>query len=394
MFIEIRAIPRFDRAHNLIGLIHVVRDISERKNTEEQIKRQLERMTALRSIDMAISSTLDLRVTLHILLEQVVTQLKADAADILLLDQHTMFLNFSAGRGFKTKAVEKTHIRLGQGFAGRAAMQHKTISILDLADGGEVLTSALKDEGFCAYFAVPLIAKGQVKGILEVFHRTPLEPDNEWISFLEILGGQAAIAVDNVTLFDTLQRSHTELIMAYDTTLEGWSRALDYRDRETEGHSQRVTDMTVRIARAYGMNEDECVHVRRGALLHDIGKLGVPDSILLKPGKLTEEEWLIMKRHPVIAFELLSPIAFLRPALDIPYCHHEKWDGTGYPRGLRGEQISLAARIFALVDVWDALRSDRPYRPAWSEEKVMAHIKSLSGSHFDPAVVEMFLKSK
>ena len=392
MFIEIRAIPRFDSNNDLIGLIHVVRDITERKTAEEYIKRQFDRMTALRSIDMAISSTLDLRVSLHILLEQIVTQLKADAADVLLLDSHTMFLNFAAGRGFRSKAVEKTHIRVGQGLAGRAALQYKTISIPNLAEGGETLTPALKNEGFRAYFAVPLIAKGQMKGVLEIFSRSLPEPDPEWLNFLELLGGHAAIAVDNVSLFDTLQRSHAELVMAYDTTIEGWSRALDYRDKETEGHSRRVTDMTVRIAKAMAMHDDELVHIRRGALLHDIGKLGVPDPILLKPGKLTDEEWVIMKRHPEIAFELLSPISFLRSAIDIPYCHHEKWDGTGYPRGLRGEQIPIAARIFAIVDVWDALLSDRPYRPAWTEERAFEHIRTSAGSHFDPEVVEVFLK--
>jgi len=208
---------------------------------------------------------------------------------------------------------------------------------------------------------------------------------------MEALAGQAAIAIDNATLFDDLQRSNVELALAYDTTLEGWSRALDLRDKETEGHTQRVAEMTLKLARAMGFSEDELVQVRRGALLHDIGKMGVPDAILLKPGKLTDEEWEIMRRHPVYAYKLLRPIAYLRPALDIPYFHHEKWDGTGYPRGLKGAQIPLAARLFAVVDVWDALRSDRPYRRGWPEEKVRDHIRSLAGTHFDPQVVEEFL---
>jgi HD-GYP domain-containing protein (c-di-GMP phosphodiesterase class II) len=195
-----------------------------------------------------------------------------------------------------------------------------------------------------------------------------------------------------LNMLEDVSDSYKELVLAYDTTIEGWSRALDYRDKETEGHSQRVTEITLQIARATGTGEEELIHLRRGALLHDIGKMGIPDNILLKPGKLTDEEWVVMKRHPEIAYELLSPIVFLRPALDIPHCHHEKWDGTGYPRGLRGEQIPLAARIFALVDVWDALRSDRPYRPAWPEERVFEHIRMSAGSHFDPEVVELFLK--
>jgi len=219
-----------------------------------------------------------------------------------------------------------------------------------------------------------------------------LAPDQEWLDFLEALSTQVAIAIDSASLFDDLQRSNVELIPAYDTTLEGWSKALDLRDKETEGHSQRVTDMTIKIARKMGVSDAELVHVRRGALLHDIGKMGVPDNILLKPGPLNDEEWKIMRKHPVYAFELLSSIAFLRPALDIPYYHHEKWDGTGYPRGLKEKQIPLSARIFALVDVYDALNSDRPYRLAWPKEKIREHLLEQVGKHFDPKVVEVFFK--
>ncbi len=185
--------------------------------------------------------------------------------------------------------------------------------------------------------------------------------------------------------------AYDQTLNAYDATIEGWSRALDYRDHETEGHSRRLTELTLRLARALGVGERDLVHVRRGALLHDIGKMGVPDRVLLKPGPLDDGEWELMRRHPALAHEMLAPVAFLRPALDIPYCHHEKWDGTGYPRCLRGEQIPLAARLFAVVDVWDALRSDRPYRRAWERERVLDHISSQSGTHFDPQVVAAFL---
>ena len=140
------------------------------------------------------------------------------------------------------------------------------------------------------------------------------------------------------------------------------------------------------------MNEDELLQVRRGSLLHDMGKLGVPDHILHKPGSLTDEEWAVMKKHPQLAHDMLYPIEYLRPALEIPYCHHEKWDGTGYPRGMKGDDIPVSARLFAIVDVWDALTSDRPYRSAWTKEKALAHIKEQSGKHFDPAVVDLFLK--
>ena len=184
---------------------------------------------------------------------------------------------------------------------------------------------------------------------------------------------------------------NAELTRAYDATIEGWSRALDMRDRETEGHCRRVTDMTLRLAEVLDLPPGERVHIRRGALLHDIGKMGIPDGILLKPGPLTDDEWAIMRRHPALAHEMLSPIDFLGPALDIPRFHHEKWDGTGYPHGLAGEQIPLSARIFSIVDVWDALRSDRPYRAGWAPERISAHIRALSGTHFDPQVVAAFL---
>lgn len=247
-------------------------------------------------------------------------------------------------------------------------------------------------EGFISYYAAPLTAQGQVKGVLEIFHRSLLDHDDEWLGFLETLAGQAAIAVESTSLFEDLQRTNDELTKAYDATIEGWSHALDLRDKETEGHTRRVTELSLQLARIFKFDEKELLYVRWGALLHDIGKMGVPDRILLKEGPLTEEEWVIMRQHPVYAHEMLRPIQYLRPALDIPYCHHEKWDGTGYPCGLSGEEIPLVARLFAIVDVWDALTSDRPYRAAWSHEKTLTHIQNGSGQHFDPQVVQAFTK--
>jgi putative nucleotidyltransferase with HDIG domain len=212
------------------------------------------------------------------------------------------------------------------------------------------------------------------------------------LEFLETMAAQAAIAIDNSGMFEDLQRTNTDLVMAYDATIEGWARTLELRDRYTSGHTERVSELTVRLARRMGIREADLIHVRRGALMHDIGKMAVPDSILLKPGPLTPEEWQIMRQHPVNAYELLYPITYLRPALDIPYSHHEKWDGSGYPRGLAQEQIPLAARVFAVVDVWDALRSDRPYRTAWPEQKVREYLREQSGTHFDPSIVGAFLE--
>jgi putative nucleotidyltransferase with HDIG domain len=282
---------------------------------------------------------------------------------------------------------------MGEGLAGRVALDRRTLVVEDLTRSDEPPTRAalFRQEGFVTYVGVPLLVKGRVGGVLETFLRHAFRPDDEWTEFLEALAGQAAIALDNALLVENLQRSNVDLSLAYDTTIEGWSRALDLRDKETEGHSLRVTETTIQLARSLGLSESDLVHARRGALLHDIGKVGIPDAILLKPGRLTDGEWVIMRRHPTLAFELLAPIAHLRAALDIPYCHHEKWDGTGYPRGLKGEEIPFVARIFAVVDVWDALRSDRPYRRGWPDDKIRDHIASLSGTHFDPKVAETFL---
>ncbi len=380
--------------NNFVALVGVAMDITDRKQAEEKIQKQLEHITSLRTIDMAITGLVDLRIILNIVLEQLIHLLKADAADILLFNQNTLNLDFAISHGFRTDSLQHTHLPLGESFAGKAALERRIIYIPNIPKNMEAFSRSPRftEEKFVTYYGVPLIAKEEVKGVLEIFHRKPFEPTAEWLEFLESFAGQASIAIDNGTLFDGLQKSNMELSLAYDTTIEGWSHALDLRDKETEGHTQRVTEMTLSLAKRLRIPEDDLVHIRRGALLHDIGKMGVPDGILLKPGSLTEEEWVVMKKHPVYAYDLLYPISYLRKSLDIPYCHHEKWDGTGYPRGLKGESIPFAARMFAVVDVWDALSSDRPYRKAWPKEKIREHIRAGSGSHFDPKVVDAFLE--
>jgi len=381
-----------DEARLLTILAEIAGNALQRMRLHAQTERRAAQLAALHAIDQAIGASLDVHITLNVLLDQTLAQLAVHAAAVLLYNPYAHVLKFAAGRGFRTRAIESTQLRLGEGYAGRAALERRLVGVPHLAEAREFTrASLLVAEGFVTYYGAPLIAKGRIRGVLEIFQRAPLEPDPEWLGFLETLAGQAAIAIDNAELFEDLQRSNTELSLAYDATIEGWSRALDLRDKETEGHTQRVTELTLKLAQAMGMSDAERVHLRRGALLHDIGKMGVPDAILLKPGPLTDEEWEIMRKHPVYAYEMLLPILYLRPALEIPYYHHEKWDGTGYPHGLKGEQIPLAARIFAVVDVWDALRSDRPYRPAWPAEKVQEHIRSLAGTHFDPQVAKMFL---
>ncbi len=370
-----------------------VSDITERKQAEHKIELQLRRLEALHAIDTAISSSLDLHYTVNVLLEQVTKRLGIDAADVLLLDPDTYMLEFTAGSGFKTTSISHPHLELGEDQAGQAVLERRVVFVQDLKKNDKLLQRAetLTKENFVSYCGVPLLSKGKVKGVLEIFQRKPLEMDRDWLDFLETLAGQTALAIEDSALFHDLEHTNIELTLAYDATIEGWSHALDLRDKETEGHTKRVTEMTIRLARTLGMSEADLVQIRRGALLHDIGKMGIPDAILSKAGPLTKKEQQKMRQHPSMAYEMLRPITFLRPALEIPYSHHEKWDGSGYPQGLSGEKIPIAARIFAVVDVWDALRSNRPYRKRWTDKKVRKHIQEQSGLYFDPGIVEVFL---
>ncbi|MCI0474999.1 MAG: GAF domain-containing protein, partial [Anaerolineales bacterium] len=394
VFVPLPRVISADEVHLLTTLAEIAGNAIQRARLHDQTGQQVQRLTALRTIDQTISSSLDLRVTLDVVLSQVVAQLGVDAAAVMSLNPHSQTLEHLASRGFRSPHVDKMTFHVGEGLEGKAITERRTWLTSHLPEESVALARAqsLQADQFVTYCGTPLIAKGKVAGVLEIFHRAALTPTAEWIEFFEMLAGQIAIAMDNAELFDTLQRSHSELVMAYDTTIEGWSHALDLRDKETEGHTQRVTELTLRLAGAMDIPETQWASIQRGALLHDIGKMGIPDKILLKPGPLTEEEWRVMRQHPNYARDLLSPIAYLRPALEIPYSHHEKWDGTGYPNGWQGEQIPLAARIFAVVDVWDAVLSNRPYRPAWTEERAREHIRAQSGTHFDPRVVEIFLE--
>ncbi|MEW5938138.1 MAG: HD domain-containing phosphohydrolase [Chloroflexota bacterium] len=382
-----------DERGEWLGTLIAVQDVSNEQFAEEQLKRQVERLRALRTIDLAISGCADIQTILNVVLHEAMNRLMMSAAVLLIYDPVMNLLKFAAGRGLYTDALQFTALHPGEGYAGRAALEKTLIRVPSLnPDKTDFLRSPnFKREGFKSYYCVPLLSKGKIVGVLESFHRSYFVPDREWLDFFETLGGQAAIAIDNAKLFFDLQRSNLELVLAYDSTLEGWSRALDMRDRDTEGHTRRVTELTERLAVALNIGEAERVHIRRGAMLHDIGKLGVPDRILLKEGSLTDEEWAIIRQHPEMALKMLKPIAHLEPSLDIPYCHHEKWDGSGYPRGLKGDKIPLAARIFAVVDVFDALTSDRPYRRAWTVQQALEHIRAEKGRHFDPAIVDIFI---
>ncbi len=380
----------------LIAIADIAANAIHRVMLHEQIELQLHHLIALHQIDLAISTNFDSTLTLNIILKNVKDELEVDAASILLLNPVTHTLDYAAGVGFKTRGIEQSQVKIGDEWSGRAAREYQTVSCpdLNLARPAFRRFSLLANEAFVTHYATPLVMKGQVKGVLELFHREALKPAPEWIDYFETLATQTAIAIESSSLLENLQRSNMELMLAYDATIEGWSRALDLRDKETEGHTQRVVEMALDLAGKMGMSEAEKQDLWRGALLHDIGKMGIPDSILLKPGPLSDEEKEFMQNHPTYAYQMLSPISYLKHALEIPYCHHEKWDGSGYPRGLKGSEIPLSARLFAVVDVYDALANNRPYRAAWGRDDVYRYIEEQAGKHFDPQIVKIFLDNE
>lgn len=234
----------------------------------------------------------------------------------------------------------------------------------------------------------PLIYEGEIKGMLNIVGPNLTESDTVT---MQAFANQIAVALENAALVEKLNNANLELEAACQKTLAGWVRALDLRDNETEWHTQRTAEMTLQLAEHIGVPRQELPHLRRGALMHDIGKMAIPDNILRKPGPLSEAEWVVMKRHPLTAYEWLEGIDYLKPAVDIPYCHHEHWDGSGYGRGIIGSEIPFPARIFSVIDVWDAMRSDRPYRNAITEKETLLYIQEQSGKLFDPVVVNAFL---
>lgn len=413
--LSIGQIVERDIAGRPVRLLGTFSDITESKEAEiirnrlfEDAQRRLKRIASLREIDHEISSTSDFLTTLEKIVQNVMQHLDADAVSILLYDNAEKVFKYAESTGFDTNRIQNARVKMGGSFAGIAAQQRTMLHIRDLENNhiDEAFSSLLREEGIKNYFGMPLISKDTLVGVLELFMRNDINPDKEWLDFYETLAGQAALAIENARLFDGLESANKELslantelvaanihlIEAYDATIESLAQALNLRDYETEDHSRRVSTMMLELSRMMDFTQEEITNIHRGTLLHDIGKMGVPDAILRKPGLLTMEERKIMEQHPIYAFNLLKSIDYLQPALDIPHLHHEKWDGTGYPYGLKGEQIPLSARLFAIVDVYDALSSDRPYRKAWDKETVFNFIKEQKGKHFDPKVVDVFLE--
>jgi len=373
----------------LLGILAEIAAASLRRVAlRERTEFHLQRLHSLSIIHATVSENLNLRTTLDMLLDQLKSQTGIHAAAVHLYDEATTMFRLETSIGFFPGMSVPS---LGRDLIVNR-YRSKLVQLQESGTRGRRF-AAMIAAGFESYLAVPLIANDNIVGVLEIYHKTELPHDVDLDNFAEMLASQAAIAVDNATLLKSLRTANKDLIAAYDATIEGWSRALDLRDHETEGHSRRVTDMTVELAKLVGVPSSQIGDIRRGALLHDIGKMAIPDNVLHKPGELDQNELIIMRRHPGIALDLLEPVKFLQSAIDIPFCHHERWDGSGYPRGLKGEDIPLSARIFAVIDVWDALCSDRPYRKRWSTEQAVHFIRVQSGRQFDPEIVDVFLNN-
>jgi putative nucleotidyltransferase with HDIG domain len=363
--------------------MNIVRDITERKQHENELH-------AIAALSAALRSAGSRAEMLPVIVQQLGNLLACDCASIAIIDPQTQEAVVEAAAGDWTAQIgfrQSSGIGLNAIIRETGRPFHTDNLQLEprLENRGYLTGSAQAAAG------VPLVAQERLIGFMWIGERNKISDSQ--IRLLAAVADIAANALHRATLHEQTQKDAADLALAYTTTLEGWARALELRDQETEGHTRRVVKMTVDLAHAMGVVDGELENARRGALLHDIGKMGIPDSVLLKPGTLNDREWEIMRRHPEYAYQLLEPIEYLRTAMDIPYAHHEKWDGTGYPRGLKGEEIPLTARVFAIVDVWDALRSDRPYRKAWSWKQSLKHIQEESGKHFDPRVVDVFLKT-
>ena len=350
------------------------------------LHRMLQKMERLMEINITLNSTLELGQVLDLIIAKAVEMLECEAGSILLYNKEKDFLYFSASTSSDSKKLAEIPVPLTDSLAGAIFSKNIPLIVNNVDKDIRHNSSVAAQVNFRtnSLLGVPMRIQNRVTGVLEALNKKQATFTEEDVKILTAIASQAAVAIENAQLVQALQDS-------YDSTLEGWAAALDLRDKETEGHSQRVTVLTVQLAQAIGVSQDALTYLRQGALLHDIGKMAVPDSILHKQGPLTVREKAIMRQHPLNAYNMLYPIAYLRSALDIPYCHHEKWDGSGYPRGLKGEEIPLAARIFTIIDVWDALRSNRPYRKAWSEKKTIAYIQEQAGKSFDPKIVKNFV---
>ncbi len=381
-----------------VQLLRAIAEMSgnaiHRATLAEQTELRLHRLMVLQAIDLTISRGGGLQLSLDLLLGEITSRLRIDAADVLVIDADSNEPRRVASRGFTTDFLARSDACTGPDWAGRALLERRIVHVEGLTRRKlpPEVRPIMEAEGFVSYYGLPLISGGKILGVLELFQRGALANDREWIDYLDGLAAHVAFAIEKETLVQDLQRSDKELTRAADEIIEGWNRALTARGHEMPGGAVRLSEMAVRLGKLIGLYPCQLTRLRRGALLHDVGNLALPDSLLLKEDSLTAEEWEIIRTHPLHAYDLMSAIPELRKAIDIPFCHHERWDGSGYPRGLKGDEIPIAVQVFSVVDVYDALTSNRPYRKAWPVEKAIEYVSGEAGRSLSPAIVETFLK--
>lgn len=394
MYLE-RNTPFGQFDHDVMTAVSEIASSSlHRSILSDETERRMAHLSALRDIDLAIASSLDVNVIMKIVIGHIQKHVGGDAICAFIYEIDSSVLVLSAETCMRRNLDTNLRMKLSGDLISSAIMDHQMIQVdsINEANLNPRIKKILQREQMESMQILPLYARGKSLGVVLVLHQGSKDIPSESVAFANALVTQASIGIDNASLFSEIQSFNKELRKAYDDTIEGWARAVNLRNRETAEHTRRVAEMALTIAEEnYSFSESELRDIWYGALLHDIGKIAVPDEILFKPGRLTDEEWEVMHRHPEAAYEMLNSIDYLKDALVIPLYHHEKWNGEGYPRQLSGEAIPFTARLFALVDVWDALVSDRPYRKAWSHERALNLIREQSGIHFDPEIVPIFL---
>lgn len=358
-----------------------------------QVEKQIEKIRAKNSIARIVQSNLSLQEILQAIFRILSDITRSDATVVLKYNAASQKFEFLAKNGLDADVFTKVHRFIENDLAKKIIGKRHLAQIEDAFSIGldENQTGLFAQDGFCTHKTIPLIGHRNFLGVLEIFWHETQHADAWTREIVQMAGESIAFAMEHASILGDLERRNEELTAIYTATIEGLSRALELRDLETEGHTRRVSALTVQLAEHMQIPADQRASIQQGALLHDIGKLGIPDAILLKPGSLTAKEWKVMQQHPLFAYNILVPITSLRHALDIPLYHHEHWDGSGYPYGLKDEQIPLSARVFAVVDVYDALTSDRPYRSAWPRFQAIDYLREQAGIQFDPQVVMHFL---
>ena len=359
-----------------------------------QVENQMKKVQAEYSVNRILQSGMSLRETFRAIFELLSDLADVEAAIVLKYKPASQQFDLLVTHGIDAKSLAKIHLYIENGLTRRTVGGGRSIQAGNwmASELGESHFNLFAQEGFQAHITIPLIGRYDLLGVIEIFWRASHDIDTWKLEILQMVGEAVTFFLEHTTIIEALKRRNDELSSTYTATIEGLSRALELRDLETDGHTRRVSALTLRLTEHMQIPADQRASIQQGALLHDIGKLGIPDAILLKPGSLTPREWKVMQQHPLYAYNILAPIVSLREALDIPLYHHERWNGTGYPYGLAGEQIPLSARLFAVVDVYDALTSDRPYRSAWSRSQALEYLQEQAGQQFDPHVVAHFLE--